>query len=629
MAKEYLISDFLKRIKRPIELQNEVEYKLVTVKMNHNGVTLRELKKGCEIKSNMYLVKTGDFILSGIDARNGAFGIISQDLDNAIVTNDFWYFEIDENIILKELFLELTATTWFDEICKKGSDGTTQRIRLQKDKFFNQSVWLPEKREQETILDKIKSFKKNLESFGNENKNQSQLISQLRQSILQEAIQGKLTAKWREQNPNTEPAEKLLKRIKAEKEKLIKEKKIKKEKPLAEISENEIPFELPKGWVWCRFLDLVTYRKGKKPDLLQPKSDNNFTIPYIDIAAFEKNMVSNYTNDKKSVFCEPENILLVWDGARMGLVGKNVKGAVGSTLVKIDVLKCNVDYIFKLLQSYYSVFNKNPKQAGLPHMNGDLLDNLIIAIPPLEEQQAIVEKVETLLGKCKQLQMEIENLNTHSEDLLKALFNETFEKKEDVRICTDAEKAILAGHIINTTSSKDFGRVKLQKLLHLIEYHCKIDMGSNYVRKAAGPHDGNLINGVEKMLQRYNFYNIRKNDYVDYQKVEYTSLSAAPQLDTLFTDTFAKEAERIERFLTKFKNSTWEQCEIVSTLYAVWNNRLIKKQEITDELLKKDFLAWDKNKIKYKDRLDVALDWMKEKDVVPSGWGKYIDKETA
>jgi len=126
MAKEYVISDFLKRIKRPIELENEVEYKLVTIKMNHNGVVLRELKKGCEIKSNMYLVKSGDFILSGIDARNGAFGIIPNNLNDAIVTNDFWYFEIDENIILKELFLELTATSWF--VQSRNPTGQVQSI---------------------------------------------------------------------------------------------------------------------------------------------------------------------------------------------------------------------------------------------------------------------------------------------------------------------------------------------------------------------------------------------------------------------------------------------------------------------------------------------------------------------
>ena len=197
MAKEYLIGDFLKRIKRPIQLIDDQEYKLVTIKMNHNGVVLREHKKGALIKSKMYEVKKGDFILSGIDARNGAFGIVPPELDGAIVTNDFWYFKIDENIISKRLFLELTATTWFDEICTRGSDGTTQRIRLQKNKFFNQSVMLPEGNEQKVLLDKILSFKIGQSKLDSEIQTQKLLTTQLKQSILQEAIQGKLTADWR------------------------------------------------------------------------------------------------------------------------------------------------------------------------------------------------------------------------------------------------------------------------------------------------------------------------------------------------------------------------------------------------------------------------------------------------
>ena len=104
MAKEYLIGDFLKRIKRPVKLVDDQDYKLVTIKINHNGVLLRELKKGALIKSKMYEVTNGDFILSGIDARNGAFGIVPPELNGAIVTNDFWYFEIDESIISKRLF---------------------------------------------------------------------------------------------------------------------------------------------------------------------------------------------------------------------------------------------------------------------------------------------------------------------------------------------------------------------------------------------------------------------------------------------------------------------------------------------------------------------------------------------
>lgn len=127
-----LIGDFLLRIRRPINLIASKKYKLVTIKMNHKGVVLREEKLASNIKSKMYKVNEGDFILSGIDARNGAFGIVPKELDGAIVTNDFWYFDIDEDVVDKHFFLELTTTQWFDEICRKGSDGTTQRIRLQK-----------------------------------------------------------------------------------------------------------------------------------------------------------------------------------------------------------------------------------------------------------------------------------------------------------------------------------------------------------------------------------------------------------------------------------------------------------------------------------------------------------------
>ena len=74
---------------------------------------------------------------------------------------------------------------------------------------------------------------------------------ELKGLILQLAVQGKLTAKWRANNPNTEPASELLKRIEAEKHKLISEKKIKKEKPLSQIGEDYIPFKIPKSWSWC------------------------------------------------------------------------------------------------------------------------------------------------------------------------------------------------------------------------------------------------------------------------------------------------------------------------------------------------------------------------------------------
>jgi type I restriction enzyme M protein len=183
---DYKIGDFLKRIKRPIPLLMDKSYKLVTIRMHQKGVKMRSQKFGRDIKSKMYEVKEGDFILSGIDARNGAFGIVSKELDGAIVTSDFWYFDIDESIIDKLFFLELTSTDWFDDLCKKGSDGTTQRIRLQKDKFFNQMIQLPKLNDQKKLVSKFVT----LSDVGSNLKESILQIELTKQTILNEIFDG-------------------------------------------------------------------------------------------------------------------------------------------------------------------------------------------------------------------------------------------------------------------------------------------------------------------------------------------------------------------------------------------------------------------------------------------------------
>lgn len=442
MAKEYLIGDILKRIKRPIELDDNTDYKLVTIRAKHKGVVLRENKKGSEIKSNMFLVKTGDFILSGIDARHGAFGIISDELNDAIVTNDFWYFEIDENIISKELFLELTSTTWFDEICNRGSDGTTNRVRLQKDKFFNQTVLLPEKDEQNEILEKIKAFKKNIELLNNENEIQNNSLSQLRQSILQEAIQGKLTENWRAENPNTEPAEKLLQRIKTEKEKTAKTRTERsrskgKKSSLPEITESEIPFELPENWVWCRFSEIVDFQIGKTPASKQANYWNNGVYDWLSISDMEHKGEITRTSKKitqdavdetfKLQKIVPIDTLLMSFKLTVGKVSINKiplyhNEAIISIFPFDGILQ---SFLFHLITPIIELSKGKTVLMGQT-FNSTSLANMVFPLPPTEEQHAIVQQVEILLDKCNALQTEIENLNTHNNTLLKAIFAETF-----------------------------------------------------------------------------------------------------------------------------------------------------------------------------------------------------------
>ncbi len=96
----------------------------------------------------------------------------------------------------------------------------------------------------------------NLNNIQIETSAQQSLLKQLKQTILQEAIEGKLTAKWRAKNPDIGKAKELLEQIKRKKEKLIKDKKIKASKPLPPINEDEIPFDIPQNWEWCRTDDI-------------------------------------------------------------------------------------------------------------------------------------------------------------------------------------------------------------------------------------------------------------------------------------------------------------------------------------------------------------------------------------
>lgn len=451
MDRTYKIEEFLIRIKRPIEIIPTRDYKLVTIKMNHKGVVLRGEKKGALIKSKMYEVKKGDFILSGIDSRNGAFGIVPEELDGAIVTNDFWYFKIDENIISKRLFLELTSTTWFDEICKRGSDGTTQRIRLQKDKFFIQKIFLPKEFEQENLLQKLLSFKEKQTKLASEINQQKSLLNQLKQSILQEAIQGKLTREWREENPELitgkNSAVALLKHIKVEKAQRKKEKKDKKEKSLPHITLDEIPFELPKEWVWCRLGDILNllsdYHANGSYKILKKNvelyDEPNFAIMLRTTNFHKKNRIKyKYISEHAYNFLSkskvyPGDIIMnkIADPGRVFYVedlDKPMSLAMNLFLIRINDL-CNNKFLYNYLNLSYKYIYSFTGGATTKTITKDAVKELLFPLPSILEQKTIVEKIEALMEKCSAMEQQITQSESYAEMLMQAVLKEAFEKK--------------------------------------------------------------------------------------------------------------------------------------------------------------------------------------------------------
>ena len=223
---------------------------------------------------------------------------------------------------------------------------------------------------------------------------------QLKASILQYAIQGKLV----EQRPEEGNAEELYKHIQKEKQTLIKEGKIKKEKSLAEITEDEIPFDIPQSWKWVKHNDLFEIVGGSQP----PKSNfkeypEEGDVRLYQIRDYGETPVPIYV-DKKLVskFTKKGDILLARYGGSLGKVFWAKEGAYNVALAKIvmlyktELIDKNFLYYYYLAPLYQN-FVKGSSRAAQGGFNKDDLNNLLFPLPPLAEQYRIVAKIEKLL----------------------------------------------------------------------------------------------------------------------------------------------------------------------------------------------------------------------------------------
>lgn len=434
------VGDFLIRVKDLIPIEKDKEYNLVTIKLYHKGVQLRKRELGSNISAGrMSRVKTGQFILSGIDARNGAFGIIPPELDGAVVTNDFWHFDIDDRIVSKEYFFWLTSTPYFDDICNKASDGTTNRIRLQADRFYTQELFIPDIGNQHEVVEELKKQGNKIDSLKKELSYQLTLLSNLNQAILQEAVQGKLVP----QDKKDEPASVLLKRIKAEKmnssDPLGRRKK---EKPLPPIKPEEIPFEIPENWVWCRLGEIIEYTENLD---IQKHLSPDTIINYVDIDAIDnQNFVIREAKQKtvSELSTRARRILkpnyIVYSTVRpylknIAIVEDEKDNYIGSTGFNVfKTLDVELKYAFYYLLTPYVNNSFKDLMVGFnsPSITNDQFEKNLFPLPPLSEQKRIVAEIEKQLAKTKQLKEHIIANQQATEQLLKALLHQAFEVRE-------------------------------------------------------------------------------------------------------------------------------------------------------------------------------------------------------
>lgn len=165
----YKIKDILTRNKTPIIIQNNVEYTRITIKLKGQGAFIRDKVLGSKIGTKkQYTVKKGQFIISKIDARNGAFGFITEELDGAIITSSFWTFDVDTNKVNVSFLKNLFSSKTFMNFCQNKSQGTTNRQNLNESKFLDTQIPLPTLQEQNKYIKQLDYFNKNIINLKNQ-----------------------------------------------------------------------------------------------------------------------------------------------------------------------------------------------------------------------------------------------------------------------------------------------------------------------------------------------------------------------------------------------------------------------------------------------------------------------------
>ncbi len=292
----------------------------------------------------------------------------------------------------------------------KNATGTAQ-----KGFYLNQLaellIPLPPLAEQKRILAAIEKFMQPIEEYGKKETELKALNEQIgaltKKAILQEAVQGKLVPHMATDGT----AKDLLEEIKKEKAKLIKEGKIKKEKPLPEITEEELPFDIPENWCWCRLGELGITNTGTTPSKSERKYFGNY-IDFLSPGDLDGSIIT-YGNlglsEEGYKVARPTpkgTIIQVCIGGSIGkcaIVDREV--TFNQQINSISPIELGSDYIYYTISSdfFYKNIRESATGTATPIINKSNWERLLIPLPPLAEQKRIVAAIERILPLCEKL----------------------------------------------------------------------------------------------------------------------------------------------------------------------------------------------------------------------------------
>ena len=261
--------------------------------------------------------------------------------------------------------------------------------------------------EQERIVKKIEQSFSILDTIDELQAKYTDNLTALKSKLIDAAIQGKLT----EQLPEDGTAEELYQQIQEEKQKLIKEGKIKKQKPLPEISDDEIPFDIPHNWKWVRLNGVGITTTGGTPSKTHPEYYGGY-YPFFKPSDLDAGghitVASEYLSEtgKTAARQFPKGTILV---CCIGSIGKcaiiDIDGTANQQINALTPVICDSNYLLYAISSssFICQLNQGSRATTVSIIKKSKFDNCVIPLPPLAEQKRIVQKLEEILPLCERL----------------------------------------------------------------------------------------------------------------------------------------------------------------------------------------------------------------------------------
>ena len=386
-------------------------------------------------KTDMILIKPGDLVISGINVAKGAIGVYEGD-QNVTATIHYSAYTFDTQQINVEYFKRFVKSPEFIRLLQQEVKGGI-KTEIKAKHLLPLEIILPDTTTQHSIVGFFQRTETENEELASEITVQRTLLQKFRQAILQEAVQGKLTAAWRQAHPDVEPASELLTRIQAEKAQLIKEKKIKKQKPLPPIKDEEIPFKLPKGWMWCRLGEVAEHCLGKMLDHNKNRGQYQPYLRNLNIRwkGFELDDLKEmrFEDHEEERYGIKNGDLLICEGGEPGRAAiwkeeiENMK--IQKAIHRVRFFD-GIDSEFFLNYLMWSAKSEYLDEyftgSGIKHLTGKSLAKFIFPLPSTVEQKTITSKVNHLMSYCNQLEQQITLSQTTAEQLMQAVLREAF-----------------------------------------------------------------------------------------------------------------------------------------------------------------------------------------------------------